>query len=106
GKRTGSALTLPPRHAYRSGRQSRGNIQTVSQPLPLAGLRVFEIGTSVAAPYAGLILASLGADLVKVERPEGDDARHWGPPFWHGASSIFQVFNINKRSIVVDLKDP
>ncbi|MGE0718624.1 MAG: CaiB/BaiF CoA transferase family protein [Alphaproteobacteria bacterium] len=77
----------------------------MSQPLPLAGVRVFEIGTSVAAPYAGLILASLGADLVKVERPEGDDARHWGPPFWHGTSSIFQVFNINKRSIVVDLKD-
>ncbi len=78
----------------------------MSQPLPLAGVRIFEIGTSVAAPYAGLILASLGADLVKVERPEGDDARHWGPPFWHGASSIFQVFNVNKRSIVVDLKDP
>lgn len=69
-------------------------------------MRVFEIGTSVAAPYAGLILASLGAELVKVERPEGDDARHWGPPFWHGASSIFQVFNVNKKSVVVDLKDP
>lgn len=77
----------------------------MSQPLPLAGVRIFEIGTSVAAPYAGLILASLGADLVKVERPEGDDARHWGPPFWHGVSSIFQVFNVNKRSVVVDLKD-
>ncbi|MCC7274101.1 MAG: CoA transferase [Alphaproteobacteria bacterium] len=83
----------------------RGNAPAVSQPLPLAGVRVFEIGTSVAAPYAGLILASLGADLVKVERPEGDDARHWGPPFWHGASSIFQVLTVNKRSIVVDLKD-
>ncbi|WP_374448236.1 CaiB/BaiF CoA transferase family protein [Stella sp.] len=79
--------------------------QAASPPLPLAGIRVFEIGTSVAAPYAGLILASLGAELVKVERPEGDDARHWGPPFWHGASSIFQVFNVNKRSVVVDLKD-
>lgn len=43
---------------------------------------------------------------MKVERPEGDDARHWGPPFWHGASSIFQVFNVNKKSVVVDLKDP
>ena len=80
--------------------------EAVPQSLPLAGIRVFEIGTSVAAPYAGLILASLGAELVKVERPEGDDARHWGPPFWHGASSIFQVFNTNKRSVVVDLKDP
>lgn len=80
--------------------------QAASPSLPLAGIRVFEIGTSVAAPYAGLILASLGAELVKVERPEGDDARHWGPPFWHGASSIFQVFNVNKRSVVVDLKDP
>jgi len=77
----------------------------VTVELPLAGTRVFEIGTSVAAPYAGLILAELGADVIKVERPEGDDARHWGPPFWHGMATIFAVLNRNKRSIVVNLKD-
>ena len=55
---------------------------------PLSGIKVVEIGTSVAAPYATWILAALGADVVKVERPEGDDARHWGPPFWHGAAAL------------------
>ncbi len=73
---------------------------------PLSGTKVVEIGTSVAAPYATWILAALGADVIKVERPEGDDARHWGPPFWHGAAAIFQAFNRDKRSVIVDLKDP
>src|SRR3954454_5804698 len=49
---------------------------------PLAGLKVLEIGHSIAAPYAGLILAELGAEVVKLENPEdGDYARGWGPPF-------------------------
>jgi len=61
------------------------------QTLPLAGTRVIEIGHSVAAPYAALILAELGAEVIKVERPgKGDDARAWGPPF----------------SVVLDLKSP
>ena len=98
-------MTLDTIDAYRFVTH-RGNAAPVTQKLPLAGLRVFEIGASVAAPYAGLILANLGAELIKVERAEGDDARHWGPPFWHGSSTIFQVFNVNKRSVVVDLKDP
>jgi len=73
---------------------------------PLDGVRVVELGSSVAAPYATWILAALGAEVIKVERPEvGDDARHWGPPFWHGASTYFQALNRDKRSITVDLKD-
>lgn len=74
--------------------------------LPLAGIKVVEIGQNLAGPYAGEVLATLGADVVKVERPEGDDARSWGPPFWQGAAAIFQTVNRNKRSITLDLRDP
>jgi crotonobetainyl-CoA:carnitine CoA-transferase CaiB-like acyl-CoA transferase len=71
----------------------------------LEGVRVVEIGQALAGPMAGEILAHLGADVIKVERPEGDDARKWGPPFWRGVSPGFLAVNANKRSIVVDLKD-
>jgi crotonobetainyl-CoA:carnitine CoA-transferase CaiB-like acyl-CoA transferase len=57
---------------------------------PLAGITVVEIGHSVAAPYAGLILSELGAEVIKVENPKGGDyARGWGPPFWNGTASAF-----------------
>ena len=72
----------------------------------LDGLRVVEIGQALAGPMAGEVLAHLGADVVKVERPEGDDARRWGPPFWKDTSPGFLAVNANKRSITVDLKDP
>ena len=71
----------------------------------LEGVRVVEIAQALAGPMAGEILAHLGADVVKVERPEGDDARRWGPPFWKDTSPGFLAVNANKRSIVVDLKD-
>src|SRR5450759_4394834 len=73
---------------------------------PLAGLVVIELGHSVAAPFAGQILADLGAEVIKVEKAEGDDARHWGPPFWEGASSSFQPLNRSKKSVVCELRDP
>jgi crotonobetainyl-CoA:carnitine CoA-transferase CaiB-like acyl-CoA transferase len=73
--------------------------------LPLDGVTVVELGQNLAGPYAGEVLAHLGADVVKVERPEGDDARHWGPPFWKGVSPSFLAVNANKRSICLDLKD-
>jgi len=73
---------------------------------PLADITVIELGHSVAAPYAGEILADLGATVIKVEKREGgDDARHWAPPFWHGVSAIFQSLNRNKFSVTVDLRD-
>lgn len=79
---------------------------TLTASQPLAGLVAVELGTSVAAPVCGQILADLGATLIKVEKPEGgDDARRWGPPFWHGAACMFQVFNRNKHSAAIDLKD-
>jgi crotonobetainyl-CoA:carnitine CoA-transferase CaiB-like acyl-CoA transferase len=55
---------------------------------------------------AAEILAHMGADVIKVERPEGDDARKWGPPFWKGVSPGFLAVNANKRGISLDLKDP
>jgi crotonobetainyl-CoA:carnitine CoA-transferase CaiB-like acyl-CoA transferase len=73
--------------------------------LPLAGLHVVEFGHSVAAPYAAQILADLGADVLKVEKPDGDDARHWGPPFLDGTAATFQALNRNKRSVVANLRD-
>ncbi|HWI15211.1 MAG TPA: CoA transferase, partial [Burkholderiales bacterium] len=75
-------------------------------PLPLAGIVVVELGHSVAAPFAGQILGDLGADVIKIERAEGDDARKWGPPFWEGAAAFFQPLNRNKRSAVCELRDP
>src|SRR5262249_40130259 len=75
----------------------------MSSPLPLTGLTVIELGHSVAAPYACEILGDLGADVIKVEKLEGDDARSWAPPYWGGMSATFQSFNRNKRSVVVNL---
>jgi crotonobetainyl-CoA:carnitine CoA-transferase CaiB-like acyl-CoA transferase len=74
--------------------------------LPLEGIRVVEIAQNLAGPMAGEILAHMGADVIKVERPEGDDARKWGPPFWKGVSPGFLAVNANKRGITLDLKDP
>jgi crotonobetainyl-CoA:carnitine CoA-transferase CaiB-like acyl-CoA transferase len=74
---------------------------------PLAGITVLEIGHSIAAPYTGMIMAELGADVIKVENPKtGDYARGWGPPFVGGAASAFQAVNRNKRGITVDLTQP
>ena len=58
---------------------------------PLAGIRVIELGQNIAGPYAGEILVSLGAQVIKVERTEtGDDARGWGPPFHNGVATIYK----------------
>jgi crotonobetainyl-CoA:carnitine CoA-transferase CaiB-like acyl-CoA transferase len=74
--------------------------------LPLTGVKVAEFAYNLAGPYAGFILAMLGADVLKIERPEGgDDARAWGPPFWKGTSATFQALNVNKQGITLDLKD-
>jgi crotonobetainyl-CoA:carnitine CoA-transferase CaiB-like acyl-CoA transferase len=75
-------------------------------PKPFADLVVIELGHSVAAPFAGQIFGDLGAEVIKVEKADGDDARKWGPPFWEGASATFQTLNRSKRSVVCDLRSP
>ena len=78
----------------------------MSHSQPLAGFTVVELGHSVAAPYTGFILASLGAELIKVENPEGGDAaRGWGPPFHAGSAPHFTAFNRDKQSVAADLRD-
>jgi len=75
--------------------------------LPLEGVKVLDLSRVLAGPYATMVLADLGADVVKVEHPErGDDTRHWGPPFAGGESAYFLSVNRNKRSVGADLKEP
>ena len=72
---------------------------------PLTGIKVVEVGQALAGPLAGVILADLGADVIKVEKPDGgDDARLWGPPFVAGDSLFFHATNRGKRSITLDIK--
>jgi len=75
--------------------------------LPLAGVTVVELCHSVAGPYGGMVLAGLGAEVIKVENPQrGDHARGWGPPYWHGKSTTFQSLNRDKLGVTVDLANP
>jgi crotonobetainyl-CoA:carnitine CoA-transferase CaiB-like acyl-CoA transferase len=74
---------------------------------PLAGMRVVDVTTSIAGPYCAEILGALGADVIKVERPDtGDDGRAWGPPFWNGEGTMFLSANASKRSLACSLRDP
>jgi len=73
----------------------------------LAGIRVVELGQVLAGPFAGAILADLGAEVIKVEKPDGgDDARQMGAAFRHGDALNFHEFNRGKRSVTLDLKSP
>ena len=75
---------------------------------PLAGLKVVELARILAGPWAGQLLADLGAEVIKVERPgAGDDTRHWGPPFAEdGAAAYFHACNRGKKSVAIDLESP
>jgi crotonobetainyl-CoA:carnitine CoA-transferase CaiB-like acyl-CoA transferase len=78
---------------------------------PLAGLRVLELARILAGPWIGQTLADLGADVVKVEAPEGDDTRRWGPPFVRRGdgsmeAAYFHSCNRGKRSVVADFRTP
>jgi crotonobetainyl-CoA:carnitine CoA-transferase CaiB-like acyl-CoA transferase len=73
---------------------------------PLEGMRVLDVTTSIAGPYCAEILGALGADVIKVERPDtGDDGRAWGPPFWNGEGTMFLSANASKRSLAISLRD-
>ena len=72
----------------------------------LAGIKVVEVGQMLAGPYAGSILADLGAEVIKVERPDGgDDARRMGAAFLNDDALAFHIFNRGKKSVVLDLTD-
>jgi crotonobetainyl-CoA:carnitine CoA-transferase CaiB-like acyl-CoA transferase len=79
---------------------------------PLDGLRVLDLSRALAGPYAAMLLADLGADVIKIENPDGgDESRSWGPPFVTGSvgtseSTYFLSANRGKRSVRADLKDP
>ncbi|WP_134132069.1 CaiB/BaiF CoA transferase family protein [Kribbella pratensis] len=73
---------------------------------PLSGLLVADFSRILAGPYATMLLADLGADVVKVESPGGDDTRSWQPPVRDGISTYYLAVNRNKRSVALDLKDP
>src|SRR6185295_9850065 len=77
---------------------------------PLAGLRVLEFGHIAAVPFCGMLLADLGADVVKLEAPQGDGLRTWPPMVESAAGESFSLnfasLNRGKRSVVADLKDP
>ena len=81
--------------------------QPSQSPLPhLAGITVVELGQNLAAPYAASIFGELGAEVIKVEKEGGDDARGWGPPFVEGTATSFHLMNRNKKSIVLSLDQP
>jgi len=74
---------------------------------PLTGIRVLDLSRVLAGPYCTMVLGDLGAQVIKVESPEGDETRGWGPPFMGGArgeSAYYLCINRNKRSIVVDFR--
>lgn len=79
---------------------------TEPDPTALSGILVADFGRVLAAPYATMLLADLGADVVKIERPEsGDDTRAWGPPYADGSATYFLSVNRNKRSFAAGLDD-
>jgi len=80
--------------------------QGISGSGPLAGLLVADFSRVLAGPYATMLLADLGAEVVKVEGPHGDDTRSWKPPVRNGISTYYLGVNRNKRSVALDLKDP
>jgi crotonobetainyl-CoA:carnitine CoA-transferase CaiB-like acyl-CoA transferase len=73
--------------------------------LPLSGVKVVEFCQVLAGPYCGMLLADMGAEVIKVEPPDGDGMRQW-PPISEGYSENFASINRNKRSVVLDLKNP
>ncbi len=84
---------------------------TDARPTPLAGLKIVELARILAGPWAGQVLADLGAEVIKVESPEGDDTRRWGPPFIDNPdgsrdAAYFHAANRGKRSVVADFTTP
>src|SRR5919202_2961165 len=76
------------------------------RPGALAGIRVIDLTRVLGGPYCTQMLGDHGADVIKVEPPQGDETRTWGPPFKDGAASYFLGVNRNKRGVALDLSKP
>jgi formyl-CoA transferase/CoA:oxalate CoA-transferase len=76
------------------------------KPRPLEGVLVLDFSRAVAGPYCSMVLGDLGARVIKIEEPDGDETRRWGPPFHQGQSVYYLSLNRNKESVVLDLKTP
>ena len=73
---------------------------------PLEGIRVIDLTRILAGPYCAMMLGDMGAEIIKIENPDGgDDTRSWGPPFLNGVSAYFLSINRNKKSLTLNLKD-
>jgi crotonobetainyl-CoA:carnitine CoA-transferase CaiB-like acyl-CoA transferase len=107
GKWRGCQLAESLKLCYRQTMTDQN--KSLPKNMPLAGIRVIELARVLAGPWAGQMLADLGADVIKIEHADGDETRHWGPPFIKGAddsdlsSAYYHSTNRGKRSIVVDL---
>ena len=77
-----------------------------TSPGALAGIRVIDLSRVLGGPYCGQILADHGADVLKIEPPQGDETRTWGPPFENGVASYYMGLNRNKRGMRMDLTQP
>ena len=74
--------------------------------MPMSGIKVVESCSNIAGPVTGTIFGDLGAEVIKIEKPNGgDDARGWSPPVLHGMGARFKAINRNKPSVVLDLKN-
>src|SRR6187551_1196229 len=80
--------------------------ETTDPTSALEGVRVLDFSRVLAGPYCTMMLGDLGADVIKIESPGGDDTRQWGPPYQGGESAYYLCCNLNKRSVVLDLSTP
>ena len=78
----------------------------MGRELLLSGVTVVDFTRILAGPYCTMLLGDLGAEVLKIEPPKGDDSRYWGPPVVDGESAYFLAVNRNKKSLTLDLKNP
>lgn len=85
---------------------AQSDTETVRRPGPLDGLLIADYSRVLAGPYCSMLLGDLGASVIKVESPTGDDTRTWSPPVRDGVATYYLAINRNKRSVTLDFKQP